>query len=261
MPKNMSVPLAVLLVVLGVSTYLQGNFSERWGRSSSQRLLRLAENVNTAVPLQVGNWTGQEQPVDDEQFIASNCEAARDIRYEETTTGQVVNAFVVAGNARNVTIHTPDQCYVGAGFEMEGEKHTYTHTIDLHDGQPPQTVEFVTATFRKEEPERITRLQILWTFSDDGQWRGPKVEKVSLAGKKYMAKVYFIHQIALSAPDELTGSPMLRLADELLPELNKSLFANLDEPPTGAGPPKRPAMPGKGSNSDSKSAEEVPTAL
>jgi hypothetical protein len=141
----------------------------------------------------------------------------------------------VAGNARNVTIHTPDQCYTGAGYEMEGEKQSYKHDIELENGKT-MSVEFVTATFRKEDPHQITRLRIFWTFSDDGNWHGPKVEKVSLAGKKYMAKVYLITQIPLQ-PEDPFSNPALKLADGFFPALNKALFSGLDDDSNSAAAP------------------------
>ena len=162
MPKNMTLPLVVLLTLLAGSTYLQGRYSERWGRSSSERLGRLAKNVETAVPLVIGEWQGTDQPLDPVQFEASNCDAAREIKYQNRANGDTVVAYVVAGNARNVTIHTPERCYTGAGFEMEGEKEIYTHTFEPYGGGPPQSIEFMTATFRKEEPQQITRLRIFW---------------------------------------------------------------------------------------------------
>ena len=41
--------------------------------------------------------------------------------------GQIVNVYLVTGSARHVTIHTPDWCYVGAGYDIiGGEPQQYT---------------------------------------------------------------------------------------------------------------------------------------
>jgi hypothetical protein len=227
--RSLFIPLAALLAVLAVTTYLQGVATERWGREKTERLQKLATNVNERIPMEIGEWIATEHEVDKEQYKASNCEAARALTFENRTSGEEIDVFVVAGTARNVTIHTPDWCYRGAGYEMENEKNEFI----MECPGLPQPPEFLTATFKKEEPSQITRLRIFWTFSDDGSWHGPRQEKVTFAGRKSLAKVYLITRIPLQG-DELEENATFSFVKDFMPVLNAALFENLDESPAPA---------------------------
>ena len=110
------VPFAVVLVVLTVGTLIEGKYSNRWGEAQSERLDAFTERLK-AVPKVVGDWEGVDELINEEEFKASHCAGCISRTYTNRE-GQRVNVYLVCGSARHVTIHTPDWCYVGAGYTM-----------------------------------------------------------------------------------------------------------------------------------------------
>ncbi len=215
------VPLAVIVAVLVVGTLLEGKFSDRWGKAQSARLDAYTVNLNK-VPRNFGHWIGVDDEVTEQkqkEFEASNCSGCISRTYRNRD-GQVVNVYLVTGSARHVTIHTPDWCYVGAGYDIiGGEPQQYT---DAESGMDPPP-EYLAAFFQKETPIDTNRICIFWAFSDDGIWRGPRMPKPTYAGKSALYKIYMITDLD-SVGQEVSKNPSIDFAREFLPILNNVLF-------------------------------------
>ncbi len=213
-------PFAAVLVVLAVGTLIEGKLSDRWGRESSDKLIEFTNRL-AEVPKEFGDWTGVDDPIDEAEFKASNCTGYVSRTYSNKD-GQRVNVYLVAGSARHVTIHTPDWCYVGAGYVMEDEPQQYT----LQDAPGlPSLPEFLTTRFLKEDTLATHHIRIFWSFSDDGNWRGPRMPKPAFAGRPAMYKIYMITELDnTTVPASIEGNPTLQFSRAFLPLINKVLF-------------------------------------
>ena len=224
-------PLALVLVALGVGTYLEGNYSERWGRIRTERLKQFAARLDE-LPMQYGDWQGVRQEPDEraeEEFKASNCEKCWSVTFTNQD-GQTVNCYVVCGLARHVTIHTPDWCYVGAGYQLMDDPQRYqakqvTEATDVNN--QPTVPEFLTAVFRKEDPLRSHHLRIFWTFAHDGNWVGPTQAKTDFAGMPALYKIYLITDLDGLSGD-VESNPALNFSQQFFPTANKVLFRTED---------------------------------
>ncbi len=225
----------IAVVLIGVGTYVQGIYSERWTPMDSEQLDQFAECV-PLVPTKIGDWEGADDSLTEKEFAATNCKAYVSRNYRNSATGEEVSFYLVAGTARHITIHTPDWCYQSAGFVMDGDIETYTLPID------GKSTEFATAVFRKpsrEDPSGQQALRIFWTYSDDGNWQGPasaNYAKVVFARKPALYKVYLIGPA--TAANESPANPFAR---EAFPILNRVLFTggpekNATENASPAGP-------------------------
>ncbi len=212
------VPFAVVLVVLTVGTLIEGKYSNRWGESQSAKLDTFTERLKS-VPAKIGDWEGVDEPINDEEFKASHCSGCISRTYTNRE-GQRVNVYLVCGSARHVTIHTPDWCYVGAGYTMVDDPQQYT--IDRVENVDPQP-EFLTTEFQKEDPLRTHQIRIFWSFSDDGTWRGPRMPKPTYAGRAALYKLYLITDLE-GSDREIEKNPTLEFVRQLLPTLNRVLF-------------------------------------
>ncbi len=212
------VPFAVVLVVLAVGTLIEGKYSDRWGRADSEKLNQFTERLEL-VPVKIGEWEGTDETINEEEFKASNCDGCISRTYQNRE-GQRINVYLVSGSARHVTIHTPDWCYVGAGYEMMDDAKAYT--IDKVPDLDPQP-EFRTTVFQKEDPLRTHRIRIFWSFSDDGKWRGPAMPKPTFAGRSALYKVYLITDLD-QVNDEIERNPTLEFVRQFFPVLNRVLF-------------------------------------
>jgi hypothetical protein len=221
-------PFAVVLIALGVGTLIEGKFSDRWGRASSEKLTAFTERL-TKVPKTVGDWVGVDDQMTEQkkkEFELSNCDGFISRTYTNRE-GQSVNVYLVSGSARHVTIHTPDWCYRGAGFLNEDDPQQYT--IDKTTGLPTPP-EMLTTIFVKEEPTQSFRIRIFWGFTDDGNWRGPRMPKPTFAGKSAMYKLYMIADVNAHgrSNEDVETSPVLEFARQFLPALQPVLFAEGD---------------------------------
>ena len=216
-------PFAVVFVVLAVGTLIEGKYSERWGKSDSVKLSQFTERLKL-VPDKVGDWEGTDEPINEEEFEASHCDGCVSRTYRNRE-GQRVNVYLVSGIARHVTIHTPDWCYVGAGYEKLDDPQQYT--IKDVQGVEPQP-EFLTAVFQKDEPLRTHRIRIFWGFSDDGAWRGPRMPKPAYAGRPALYKLYLITDLE-ETNQEIERNPTLEFVRAFLPQVNRVLFPSKGE--------------------------------
>ena len=220
MSKNLQsffLPVALVLIAVAVSTVLEGRATERWPfvLARTQKLSQFSDRL-ADVPMEVGQWQGEDEAMDEKEFKASKCDKAVSRKYRHLGSGDVVHVYLVSAVGRHATIHTPDQCYRGAGFLMEGDMLPFTMKA-LTD------VEMLTAGFRKEDAKGSQRLRIFWGYSDTGSWRGPRYPKPDFGSRSALYKIYLI-QDADSLGNDLDDSAVVSFAEEFMPTINKVLF-------------------------------------
>lgn len=231
--KNQLIFVALAVLVTLGATIKQGVMSDRWAQELNDQLLVFSSHLDQvfdpdtkqfvdasapAVPRSFGKWFSQDVSIPLDQFEASGCHGVVSRVYKHAETGEEVTIFLVSGKAYHVTIHTPDWCYVAAGYEMEKSPSNYS--FELSNGKRPDVLN---AMFKKQEPTRTTRLRILWTYSDDGNWVAPKLAKHSFAGKPAMYKIYFITNANGEVP-KMGDDPTVKFAKEFLPLVEPILF-------------------------------------
>lgn len=229
MSKMQITLLLAVAAVTVVGAYTQGKLTDRWGNEVSERLATFSSRLD-GVPTQIGEWTSYEVPVDEAQFKASNCHGVVSRAYKRGD--DEVTVFLVSGKGYHVTIHTPDWCYVAAGYEMQKQPSNYSFEVPGISTKP----EFLYANFTRVTATETTRLRILWSYSEEGKWTAPKLAKYSFAGKPALYKVYFIRKVS-SEPPDLGEDPIIDFAKEFLPAISPSLF-----PGGEASPAKEPGL-------------------
>ena len=222
-----AIPLAVVGVVLAVGTYVEGNFSDRWFGASSAKLNRFTELV-PQVPMQIGGWIAtDDEKLSDEEFAKTHCTAYISRTYRNPE-GQSVNVYLVSGSGRHTTIHTPDWCYVGAGYDKTEDPQQYR--MQIGDVEQPETdPEFLTTIFRRENMHGKDEVRIFWTFSDNGNWAGPRNPKNEFGGRPAMYKIYLITDVG-EAGDDIRSNPTTNFVKEFMPTINKILFQEPEAP-------------------------------
>lgn len=213
-------PIAIAVALIAAGTLYQGNITERWSPQNSELLQTFTARLES-VPPELEKWSSVDTPLTEKEFAATNCTGYVSRLYKHEPSGEEVSVYLVVGTARHITIHTPDWCYVGAGYDMEGDSQPFNVEIGS------QIHEFTTATFRKEDTEGVHRLRIFWSYSDDGNWLGPSSPKGYFAGKPALCKVYLITSI--DENDDVVDSPSIEFAKAFLPILNQHMFSEAAE--------------------------------
>ena len=88
---------------------------------------RLAAPVNTkpvssealeGLPMQIGNWTGQEAPIDDAVVRATDTDAHLSRHYVRHNAESVYLWIASGVKARDLMPHRPEVCYTGSGWTV-----------------------------------------------------------------------------------------------------------------------------------------------
>jgi len=83
-------------------------------------------------PLQVGDWTGKEVPLDEEIVRATDTDAHINRSYSRNNGLEFVSLYIATGvKARDLMPHRPEVCYTGAGWTRTDKR---SMELPLSDG-------------------------------------------------------------------------------------------------------------------------------
>src|SRR5436305_14462199 len=89
--------------------------------------------------------------------------------YVNRRTYGSVQVLIICGAPGPTSVHTPDVCYRGAGFSMQGQ--AVRHIEKRKNAVTP--VELWTADFHRSQGLLTQHLRIYWTWSAKGEWVAP----------------------------------------------------------------------------------------
>ena len=139
-----------LLLAGGV---VHGLWTDRWAPSAAMR--KSAADRLTAIPMVVGDWTGQDATLDERQLQVANVAGHFPALHSPQHRGRSQRAPSVRP-AGAVGGSWPEICYAGSGFEMDGDRDQWAATAG----------KFWTARFRKQGPDLET-LRIFWVLGTE----------------------------------------------------------------------------------------------
>jgi hypothetical protein len=207
-------PVVTGFAAVLASGLVHGLWTGRWHPS---RALEDAVARVEKVPLRVGDWQGRDLPVDREAFAQAGARGYWMRDYTNQRTGESVTVLLMCGPWGKMSVHTPDLCYRGAGYEVEAEPVRQT------PGVPGVPAEFWSARLAKREATAATALRIHWAWSADGSWRAPDRPRWTFAGSAFLFKLYLVRGATGEARPGADAS--LAFARALLPALDEVLFA------------------------------------
>src|SRR5437588_7345237 len=207
-------PLIVALAVLVFAGFAHGLLTQRW--HSSEALDTAVDRVR-AVPLTAGGWQAAPLEVDAEAFQQARALGYWMRRYVNEGVPGSFTVILMCGRPGHMSVHTPDICYRGAGYEMVGEP----VRENVAFGNEGSSAAFWTARFRQPTRAGGAELRIHWTWGFDGSWQAPASPRFAFRGASYLYKLYIVREMSPDGGrDELTP----RFVRQLLPELDKALF-------------------------------------
>jgi hypothetical protein len=196
----------LLVVVCGV---VHGFWTDRW-RPPTEAAEAAARM--DALPQEIGDWKGETVP--DKNPTAGGTAGSIQRRYTNRRTGESVSIYLVCGRVGPVAEHTPDVCYVAAGFDV-GPK----SLAAVADG-----ASFWTADAARTKDVGDTRLRLYWAWSADGRWSAPDNPRFAFVRAPALFKLYVQRDLADGGP-AAQEEPCVNFLRALLPELNKTLFS------------------------------------
>lgn len=210
-------PASVGLVLIVLTSILQGRWTQRWEDTTSEELATLAATYDK-IPMSVGDWEGQRNQEENNrrELEMAGAKGHLSANFTNPSTGQMVSVYMICGVSRDVSVHTPEACYPGAGFLMEGK--TQKYPLRLGDTE----IEFTTAVFTKSTPAGTQRLRLFWAWNAGRSWESPDWPRLRFGGRQALNKLYLISTAPLDEP--IHESPSLAFASQFLPEVQKVLF-------------------------------------
>jgi hypothetical protein len=222
MKNSLTVAIAAALIVSTgvVHAFWTGGFDFILGKPTpgEQRQL-FKDRLERDVPETVGQWTSKDlAPMDPREKEVAGVDASLEREYRHVNSQAKSSVFIVSGHFRDVAVHTPDLCYVAAGYEMMSVPMKYMIPT------PVGEVEAYTTVFKKEDTHVGTHyLRVFWTWSVDGAWVAPDLPKIEFVGQPALYKMYIISQLEQPGRS-ISEDPSIAFASQFIPELNKALF-------------------------------------
>ena len=205
--------LPTLIAFTGILTagLVPGLWAGRWipAVSLDEAAARLP-----AIPFAVGEWNGRELQVNPAEQAAAQASGFVRRRYVNSRTGAAVTLLVLCGRAGPISVHTPDICLRGSGFDEVGKESRYEIP-----GSPGNRL--WVRQFQKVLPSPVF-IRVFYGWSANGTWEAPDNPRLAFARSPVLFKMYVFRDLA--DPNEpVDGDP----AGDLLRALTTPLRTNL----------------------------------
>jgi hypothetical protein len=206
--------LAGIVLAAAVGVW-QGDWSGRWKTAADPAL---AADRIARVPAEFNGWKGTDTPLDSKQLEVAEIAAAISRFYVNPSRNASISVLLVCGKPGPISVHTPEICYPGSGFDAVGE--TIEIPWRLKTGQ---TARFRRGLYRGMGRPEPRTLAIHWTWSTNGTWDAPDHPRLAYDPSELLYKIYLIQEVD---PDsaEADEATVAQFADDFLATLAPILF-------------------------------------
>jgi len=238
-----------LVAIVSFSFYEGYAMKDRWNEPGVEAK-ELGERF-AQVPLNVGDWEGEDLPVDEVVRKTAGAIGYVSRRYINAVTGKEVVLWLIVGHSRDITRHTPNICYPSSGFRQVGSN--FRHHIDINSAdikrddidsadinsadiksddpiggnlERSKPAFFFTSKFEKENEVSRVIERVFWTFNhpDINKWEAPEGgARMRYGLSRALYKLYFTSAVR---PDEDTieDNVAVEFAELMLPKIDAALF-------------------------------------
>ena len=161
------------------------------------------------VPNVIGPWQGQDDPPDEAAFAQTGAKGYWVRTYVHEKTRASVQVILMCGRPGKMGVHTPEVCYSGAGYTIDGQP----AAINVQNAS-----EFWSAKFTK----KTGQLRLAWAWNARGEWEASSSPRWHFRGEPFLYKLYVSCDVSGTQADVTTE--FLRA---FLPVAKQTLF---DEP-------------------------------
>ncbi len=205
-----------LIVLTGL---VHAYWTSKW--SSDTARLKVVLQRLAKLPSQVGPWEGASQEIPAEQLKEGHISGYRAWTFRNREDGRYLTVFIVCGRPGPISLHTPDWCYAGAGYQMQGE----IESCEVSSSAISGVATFQSALFRKPKELVPSSLRILWSWNAGDGWETPANPRLSFARRDALCKLYVISQVGNEGGAGVDSLAAQReFLDLLLPVLDSGLF-------------------------------------
>lgn len=206
--------VAAFLGVFGLGA-AHGLWTDRW-KVSNEPEASAAKLRDVATTL--GEWDGQEAAELDPQALKIGAIVGYINRhYVNRRTGAAVSVLIVCGRPGPISVHTPDICFRGQGFDFSAPPARQLISLDTGD------VEFLHGRMHKPDSPGTPPQRIFWGWSAHGKWSAPENPRFAFARRPALFKMYLLRPLARN-DEPVADDPCQLFLRVLIPELKRALF-------------------------------------
>ncbi len=179
-----NIPWLLAIVIVAGSGVIHGLIVDRWGLS--QDISELVTSLED-IPLELGPWKGVSQTIPARHLEIGEIYGYLSRTYTNQETGSKVSLLIVCGKPGPISVHTPDICFRGAGYNMRNDPE---RNSIVSEQDSSLVVEAFSAEFRKANDAQPHDLRVVWTWCDGEAFYAPDNPRFSFANKSFLYKVY-----------------------------------------------------------------------
>jgi hypothetical protein len=215
-----TLPTAVVFSLILTSGAVPGLWTGRWVPSA---VLEEGAARLSSIPPTAGDWDSQALEVDPRQLEVARASGHLHRRYVDRRSGRAVVVLLLCGPPGPISVHTPDVCFRGAGYEEVAAPARYTAPGDA-DAQ------FWVRRFQKQAAVPVP-VRVLYGWSTWGAWEAPDHPRWTFASRPVLYKLYLIRELARKDEALDETDPALDLLRALLPQLRSALAPDPERAP------------------------------
>ncbi|MCI0379612.1 MAG: EpsI family protein [Gemmataceae bacterium] len=218
-------PVLAVAALIVLSGYVHGLWTDRW--TVAQEVENAAQRLESLVP-ELEDWQSRPLELDARQREQGGVVGCMLRRYENQRNGKAIVVLVTCGRPGPMSVHTPEVCYVGAGYRMSDPTrrklttNVYTSPTRERWNGSAKATEFWTAKFTKGQGVEDSRLRLYWCWRGAERWDAPDNPRVAFAGQPFLYKLYVIQEL-VSSDEAMDDAQCREFIARLVPELERGL--------------------------------------
>jgi hypothetical protein len=201
-----------LLVAFGVA---EGLWTNRWQMSKEAEL---AAARLKHIPKTVGPWKAREEELDAEQIEKAELSGYLMRTYVNADTGVSLSVLLLCGRPGPISVHTPDVCYKGAGYELDSPQKRWP--VNVGADKPAN---FWVGNFRNTEAAVHDNLRIFWAWNATDSWTASDDPRWEFASQGFLYKLYVVRPV-IDLSEPVDRDPTFQFLKIFVPQLREHLF-------------------------------------
>lgn len=191
--------IGLAVVVLGGAGFLEMRNTS--GRADGATIAAAREKLD-AIPMAVGDWTGERQEYDAKQMDRTKSFAAASRVYRNAKTNEAISVLILAGPATDIGAHDPNRCYAGAGYRPVGSQ----ARKEMPEATPTGPCSYWSARFDTDTFPAVS-LQVNWAWTLDGLWAASDDARYEFGRQPTLYKLYVSRRLNALATTAAAADP------------------------------------------------------
>jgi hypothetical protein len=208
---NRKIPFLVGLVFVIVSGLAHGLWTGRW-----RTTLELEQSVEkiSHVPMEIGDWKATSEKMDPREQKQAGIVGYAYRRWQNSKTGAGVTMLLVSGPAGPISVHSPEVCYPGVGYNPT------TESIPTPIGDAGDQLFSLKLT--KDSALSRSSLVVYYGWNGKGEWAASTHPRFDFAWVPVLYKMYLIQEVR--GDSDPNAGAAVDFAKLLLPRIREQLF-------------------------------------